>query len=89
MEIRPRFRKFLAIPFKEALGKKPSDFPRAFAVRRGSRAFLAEAAGGRLRFLFALAARALQRRDEKLMPADEDMARAAFGEMTKKLTGER
>lgn len=57
LTILPRFRKHLAIPMHQlAYGKKPSDFPDAFVVKKkdGSM-FLAQASTSGIAFLFNLA----------------------------------
>lgn len=57
LNIFPRFRKHLAIPMhQQAFGKKPSDFPNAFVVKKkDGTMFLAQKEGTALAFLFNLA----------------------------------
>ena len=77
LTIKPRFRRFLAIPFKGVRGA-PGDYLGAFPVRtKDGKAFLARNAGGRMEFLFSLVRKAFQRRDESMMPSDQRLFYAA------------
>lgn len=85
LTIRPRLRKYLAIPFKGIKGA-PRDYSGAFPVRtKDGKAFLARNAGGRMEFLFSLVRQAFQKRDASIMPADAKLADAYFGAVTKAL----
>lgn len=83
LDIRPRFRKFLAIPMhREAYGKKPADFSDLFVVRKkdSGKAYLAQKAPGGtgITFMFSLVKRAFQPRDSRLMPSDQTLADNVF-----------
>lgn len=83
LDIRPRFRKFLAIPMhREAYGKKPSDFAELFVLNRKDtgKSYLVKKTPGtmQLTYLFRLAKRAFQKQDKRLMPSDRELAGNVF-----------
>ena len=72
LTIRPKFRRYLAIPIhRSSYGKSPKDFSNLIFIKKksGSR-LLAEKASGGLTFMFALVDKVFQRRDSRLMPSD-------------------
>lgn len=72
----PRIRKTLTIPIhRSAYGKKASSFDNTFIVKKkNGKAFIAQNNGGNLVFLYVLARRAFQPKDNGLMPSDESFA---------------
>ena len=74
MHIKPRFRRYLAIPFGRFRGKKPSDFADAFFLKkRDGKAFLARRDGNGISFLFSLVKGVFQPRDPGIMPSDRTL----------------
>lgn len=86
LTLTPKFRSFLAVPFSGVRGK-PADYREAFVVaKRDGRRFLAKNESGRMRFLFTLLKKVFQRKDESMMPTDEELAQAA-GDAAAKAAG--
>lgn len=80
MLIRPKFRKYLAIPIhRSSYSKSPKDFGDLIFIKKknGSR-LLAEKAPDGLTFLFALRESVFQRRNPGLMPSDKALADNVF-----------
>lgn len=83
LDIRPRFRKYLAIPMhREAYGKKPADFGELFVLHRKDmeKSYLVRKTPGtmQLTYLFRLVKRAFQKQNRKLMPSDRELAGNVF-----------
>lgn len=78
--IRPRFRKYLAIPIhRSSYAKSPKDFgDLIFIKKKDGGKLLAQKTPGGLAFLFALKERVFQRRNPGLMPSDKVLADNVF-----------
>ena len=81
LTIRPKFRKYLAIPIhRSSYGKSPKDFgDLIFIKKKNGGRLLAQKTPGGLTFLFALRESVFQRRNPGLMPTDQSLAASVFG----------
>ena len=80
LTIRPRLRKYLAIPIhRSSYSKSPKDFgDLIFIKKKDGGKLLAQKAPGGLTFLFALRESVFQRRNPGLMPSDTVLANNVF-----------
>lgn len=75
LDIKPRYRKFLTIPIhREAYGKKASEIPGLFMIRKkndNNRAWLVKKDGENLTYMYRLVKGVHQNQDNRLLPSDD------------------
>ena len=88
IDIRPKIRQALTIPMhREAFGRSAADFNDLFVVKKkDGKAFLASNDGGNLTMMFFLAKSVHQRRDNRIMPSDSEMATVAMSRLSRLLS---